>query len=293
MYKILSKQILNSKTKKIEIQANSLVKNLYPGQCIIIMPQETSTYWPVSTVDVDPIKGTLSVVFQETNLTLKALGSLKIGDEIFVMIGPVARPIETKKYGQVLCVSEDYHIASSLALCRALKNAENKVSGLAGFKTKEDLILETQFRSNCDNVDVVTDDGSYERKGDVALVAADIVESKDVDCVFVFGGITLLKRVKAVLAGKSKNVFMNASCILECGVNVHFESPVRVNGKRFYLGFESLMFEASNLDCDDIEQQLIKLKEYYDCQSLISKQLRRRNESKIFPKLFAGLTKNK
>ena len=293
MYKISGKQLLNNKIKKIEIVAPELCKRLSVGQFVIITPTEKLFGVPLTTIDVDPIKGTLGVVFESTNPVLSVLGDLKIGDSVFAIDGPLGKPIELEKYGSVLCISEGICAINNCAIARKLRQAGNKVVGMASFETKADRILETQLRSNCDNVKIIVNESSQKTKEGFTVALKDILDKKAIDVVFVSGTIAKMQEVVQLTKEYKIKTFVNVIEILEYGLKHNAESVIRLDNKRTFLTFESLIRKASSKELQSLAEQIQQLKEYGSCQQLMSKQLRRKSTFTIFPKILKGLTRSK
>ncbi len=293
MFKITAKQLLNQTVHKIEVVAPDIARRFSAGQFVTLRVEPSSYSVALSTVYVDPTKGTLALVFDGGHQAFQKLARLKIGDEIFAVHGPLAQSCLPLKFGKVLCVSENNFLTNNLSLCRGLKTFGNKVIGVAGFETKADIILEPQLRANCDDVMIVTNDGSYDRKGTLVDTVDALCLKQNIDCIFSVGPIATLHALQKVIANHRIKHFIHLAAILDFGLKHDYESTIRLNGQRTYLGFSPLIYSSKDIDLGDILMQIQTLKEYDNCQQLITEESRQKGLSGALPRLLAGLIKEK
>ena len=178
--KILKKEIIaefaNTKTIKIVINSPLIAEKAKPGQFVVLMVKEFGERIPLTVVDNDRKAGTVTMIFQELGLTTKLLGTLKEGDSLYSIVGPLGHATPIKKYGSVILVAGGVGIAEIYPVAKAMKEAGNNVTTIIGARTKELLILEEELKSVSDNLHVVTDDGSYGRKGFVTDALREILD---------------------------------------------------------------------------------------------------------------------
>ena len=174
--KIIDKQELAKDITKIVVEAPQIAGKAKPGQFVVIIIDAKGERIPLTLADWDKNKGTISLIFQKVGFSTKKLGTLKPGDNIEHILGPLGHPTEAKKLGTVICIGGGVGIAEVYPVSWAFKEAGNRVMGIIGARSKELLILEHEMKGICDELFVTTDDGSYARKGLVTDVLKELLE---------------------------------------------------------------------------------------------------------------------
>src|SRR5262245_19773865 len=136
MFKIVNKQLLNQNIKRLDVSAPEIAKKFLPGQYVLVTAHADSHPVPLTIVEADERKGTISLIVHEVGRMTQLLGGMPINQELFCIQGPLGIPATVKKYGLVVCVARGIGAAQMLPICRALKKAGNKVIGIIGAKTK-------------------------------------------------------------------------------------------------------------------------------------------------------------
>lgn len=192
MNEIIVKQELASGIKKIVIKAPIVSKKVLPGQFVAIVIDEKGERVPLTVVDSDKKKGTLTLIFQEVGKSTYRLGRLKTGDAILNLLGPLGRPTEIKNLGKVVTIGGGVGIAEVYPVTRAFKEAGNKIVSIIGARNKNLLILEKELRRASDELHITTDDGSYGRKGFVSDVLKEILSATPMDLVYAVGPVAMM-----------------------------------------------------------------------------------------------------
>ncbi|MDY0244163.1 MAG: sulfide/dihydroorotate dehydrogenase-like FAD/NAD-binding protein, partial [Sphaerochaeta sp.] len=162
MNKILAKQRLSKEVFRMEIEAPEIAEARKPGQFIILqMGGEFGERIPLTIANADPVKGSITLIFQAVGETTHRLALLEPGDAIENLLGPLGKPTDIKKYGKVVCVGGGIGVAPLFPIVEGMKKAGNEVTVIMGARTKELLIMEEEMRETADEVIVVTDDGTY------------------------------------------------------------------------------------------------------------------------------------
>jgi len=204
--KILQKQVLsdfqNTRVTKLVIEAPGIASKALPGQFIVLMVAEEGERIPLTVVDKDKASGTITLIVQEIGFTTRLLGSLKEGELLYAIVGPLGHATEIKNYGKVILVGGGVGIAEIYPVAKALKEAGNHVTAILGARTKEFLILEKELKSVSDEVHITTDDGSYGTKGFVTDILKELLSHKPQatshKLVYAVGPIPMMKRVSEV-----------------------------------------------------------------------------------------------
>lgn len=196
MFKILKKKELSDVVTLFEIEAKDIAKKAKAGNFFVLKIHEQGERIPLTIADFDREKGTLTSVFQKVGKTTHHLGSLKEGDFISDVIGPLGRHSPIENFGKVICVGGGVGIAPVYPIARALKEAGNKVISIIGARTKDLILWEEKMRNVSDNLIVTTDDGSYGRKAVVTVPIEEILkEDKDIKLVIAIGPAIMMKFV--------------------------------------------------------------------------------------------------
>ena len=165
MYKITEKVALNPTVTKMVIEAPLIAKKAKPGQFIIVRPFEDSERIPLTVAGYDREKGTVDIIFQIVGGTTMELNSLQVGESVHDFVGPLGRATEVEGLKKVCVVGGGVGCAIALPIARELHEQGCVVHSVVGFRNKDLLILEDEFRACSDELRIMTDDGSYGTKG--------------------------------------------------------------------------------------------------------------------------------
>ena len=186
MYKILEKQVLSDTVKLIVVEAPAVAKKAEAGQFVLVRTDERGERIPLTIADFNRETGTITLIFQEVGKSTTQMGTLKPGDELITVAGPLGHATDIKKYGTVICIGGGVGIAPTYHIARALKQAGNKVISIIGARNKSLLFWEDRMRSVSDELIVCTDDGSYGRKAVVTEPLKELLEKKGKEIVRVW-----------------------------------------------------------------------------------------------------------
>ncbi len=195
MFQIVAKKELNPTVTWMEIEAPAVAKKAKPGQFVILRAADDGERIPLTVAGTDPERGTVTIIFQIVGKTTLLLNRKNVGDSIPDFAGPLgkATPIEDRN---VCIVGGGVGCAIALPVARAFHEAGAKVTGIIGFRSKDLLILEDEFREACDELIVMTDDGSYSRQGTVTVPLKEMLEGgASFDRVITIGPLIMMKFV--------------------------------------------------------------------------------------------------
>ncbi len=210
MYKILSKKALNPTVTQMEIEAPLVAKKAKAGQFIILRVDEEGERIPLTVAGTDKKSGAVKIIFQVVGATTELLNNKKEGEYISDFVGPLGAATKIEGLKNVCVVGGGVGCAIALPVARALHENGARVTSLIGFRNKDLIILEDEFKSCSDELTVMTDDGSYGRQGNVTLPLKEILESgKRFDMIITIGPLIMMKFV--VLAAKPYGVPVTAS----------------------------------------------------------------------------------
>jgi ferredoxin--NADP+ reductase len=177
--RIVEKEDLSENVVRMVIEAPDIARKRRAGQFIILKMNEQGERIPLTIVDSDDRTGTITIIFQVVGKSTAALATLKAGDAISDLQGPLGNPTEIENYGHVVCIGGGVGVGVVYPLAAALKKAGNNVTSIIGARTKSLLILEGEMKKVSDRLIVATDDGSYGFHGFVSAVLQNLIDAKE------------------------------------------------------------------------------------------------------------------
>ena len=196
MYKIVKKTSLNPTVTYMEIEAPLVARKAEPGQFIILRVDENGERVPLTIADYDRVKGTVSIIFQIVGATTTKLNAKNEGDYIEDFAGPLGKPTELEGLKKVCIVGGGVGCAIALPIAKKLHEMGAEVTSIIGFRTKDLVILEDEFKKCSTNFYIVTDDGSYGEQGNVCAPLNKMFENgQTFDEVITIGPLVMMKFV--------------------------------------------------------------------------------------------------
>ncbi|MBU1367646.1 MAG: sulfide/dihydroorotate dehydrogenase-like FAD/NAD-binding protein [Candidatus Omnitrophica bacterium] len=198
--RILEKEHIAENLTKFIIDSPLIAQKALPGQFIVLMVRENGERIPLTIVEADKKKKTITIIFQEVGYTTKILGKLAVGESLYSLTGPLGKPTPIKNYGKVIVLGGGVGIAELLPIAKALKQKGNHISTILGVKTKGLLILEQGLRAVSDEFYITTDDGSYGKKGFTVDILKDLLTKYEIlntkyELVYCVGPIPMMRAV--------------------------------------------------------------------------------------------------
>ena len=195
MNKIISKERFSEKVFKLEIEAPLIAKSRKAGHFVIVRVGDKGERMPLTIAGSDLKKGTITLVIQEVGLSSTRLCELNEGDYITDVVGPLGQATHIENFGTVVCAGGGVGVAPMLPIVQALKAAGNRVITVLAGRNKDLIILEKEMRESSDEVIIMTDDGSYGRKGLVTEGVEEVIKREKVDKCFAIGPAIMMKFV--------------------------------------------------------------------------------------------------
>ena len=198
MYKIASKKVLNPFVTQMEIEAPLVAKKAEPGQFIILRVDADGERIPLTVAGYDRQKGLVKIIFQIVGGTTKKLNQKEAGDYIIDFVGPLGKATKVEGLKKVCIIGGGVGCAIALPIAQKLKEMGAQVDSIIGFRNKDLLILEDEFKAASNSLIVTTDDGSYGIKGNVTMPLKEALENGTVyDEVITVGPLIMMKFVVA------------------------------------------------------------------------------------------------
>ncbi len=195
MYKILQKKVLNPTVISITVEAPNAARRAKAGQFIILRVDEDGERVPFTIADADPEKGTVTVIYQVVGATTRKLAELNEGDELADFAGPLGKPSEIEGEN-VVVIGGGVGCAIALPTAKAFHQAGKNVDTIVGFRNKDLVILEDEFRNVSDHYYLMSDDGSVGEKGLVTAKLEELIQNgQKIDKVIAIGPLIMMKFV--------------------------------------------------------------------------------------------------
>lgn len=198
MYKIVRKKSLNPTVTQMEIDAPLVAKKAKPGQFIILRVDEEGERIPLTVAGTSPEEGTVKIIFQIVGATTEQLNRKNEGEFIQDFVGPLGVATHTDGIKKVCIVGGGVGCAIAMPVAQEFHRLGAEVTSIIGFRNKDLLILEDEFKACSDRLTVMTDDGSYARQGNVTVPLKEYLEAGEkFDMIITIGPLVMMKFVVA------------------------------------------------------------------------------------------------
>ena len=235
MFKIIKKRSLNQTVTMMDVEAPFVARKAEPGQFIILRVDEDGERIPLTIAGYDRDAGTVTIIFQIVGATTEKLNRLGEGEYIQDFAGPLGMPTHTEGIKSVCVVGGGVGCAIALPVARKFHELGCHVTSVIGFRNKDMVILEDEFRACSDELVVMTDDGSYQREGNVCVPLNEMfAQGKRFDKVITIGPLIMMKFVVEATrpTGIPCDVSMNPIMIDGTGMCGGCRLTLNVNGER-------------------------------------------------------------
>ncbi len=253
MYKIVGKKELAPGIKSVEILAPDTAKKAQAGQFVILRVDEKGERFPLTIVDWNKKKGTITLIFLEIGLSTKKLGALKHKDVVLDIAGPLGNPSEIRNYGTVSVIGGGVGTASAYPIARALKEAGNKVISIVGAKTAGLLILEDEVGKVSDELYISTDDGTKGQKGFVSDVLKMLIQKGyNFDLVYAIGPSVMMRAVAEVTRPYNIKTIASLNSIMVDGMGMCGACRVTVGDETKFACVDGPEFDAHKVNFGEL-----------------------------------------
>ena len=249
MFRIVKKKELNAAVTLMEIEAPFVAKKAKAGQFIIYRVDEFGERVPLTIAGYDREKGTVTVIFQKVGLSTKLLGAMNEGDAILDFVGPLGRPTQTEGLKRVCVVGGGVGCAIALPSAQAFKEAGCEVDVIVGFRSKDIVILEDEFRACSDHLYLMTDDGSYGEHGFVTVKLQELLDAgNQYDEVLAIGPIPMMKFVAKTTEPFGVKTIVSLNPIMVDGTGMCGGCRVTVGGELKFACVDGPDFDGHQVD---------------------------------------------
>ena len=248
----MKRRELNPTVTELWIKAPLIAKKAKAGQFIIVRAKEDSERIPLTIAGFDREAGTVSIIFQVVGAGTMQLNALKEGEAVHDFVGPLGKATEIEGLKNVCVVGGGVGCAIALPIAQALHAQGTKVTGIVGFRNKDLVILEDEFRACCDEFIIMTDDGSYGDKGVVtAPLEQKIVDGANFDEVITIGPLIMMKFVVKTTKPHNVKTIVSMNPIMVDGTGMCGGCRLTVGGQTKFACVDGPDFDGFEVDFDE------------------------------------------
>jgi ferredoxin/flavodoxin---NADP+ reductase len=257
MFQIIRKQeMAKGSIIRFDITAPKIAAKAKAGQFVIVRINETGERIPLTIADRDEFAGIITLVFQVVGKTTALMRSLKEGDLIRDVVGPLGKAAEVEKVGTVVMVGGGTGVAILHHVTKAFKEAGNYVIGIIGAKEKDLIILEDEMRAMCDELIVTTDDGSWGERGFVTQPLQKYLgERYDIKLAYAIGPIIMMKNVCNLTKKYNLPTMVSLNPVMIDGTGMCGGCRVTVDNKTQFCCVDGPDFDGHLVDFDELEKR--------------------------------------
>jgi len=253
MFEIINKNKIAPDIFQIEVQAPLVAEKFQAGQFIVLRPLETSERIPLTIMKADKEAGTITLVVKAIGLSTQQLAALNPGDQICDLLGPLGHPSEIGYFGTVVIVGGGVGSAVSFAVAETLKKAGNRIVSIIGARNKEFMILEDDVRSISDETYVLTDDGSYGKKGFVTEELKELyAEGRAFNRAIAAGPLPMMRAVVEITREHKTPTIVSLNPIMVDGIGMCGGCRAVVGGKIVFVCVDGPEFDGYQVDFDSL-----------------------------------------
>ncbi|UCE72043.1 MAG: sulfide/dihydroorotate dehydrogenase-like FAD/NAD-binding protein [Nitrospiraceae bacterium] len=256
MYKVLNKETVAPQVDALIVNAPYIASHAKAGNFIVLRIHEKGERIPLTIADSDLVKGTITLLFQKIGKTTEELGTLKKGDTIRDIAGPLGHDTPLKKYGHAVLVGGGIGSATLFPILKALKDRKNKVTVILGARNKAMLVWQDRFAEYADEIILITDDGSSGKKGLVTEALKEVADSSKIDVVLAVGPIRMMQAVAELTRPSAIKTYVSLNPVMVEGTGMCGACRVSIAGKTKFACIDGPEFDAHDVDFEEIAHRL-------------------------------------
>ena len=256
MNKIVRKEQFSDKVFLFEIEAPLIARSRKPGNFIIVRIGQKGERMPLTIADADTDKGTITIVVQKVGLSSIKLCDMNVGDYITDVVGPLGNPTHIEKFGTVICAGGGVGVAPMLPIIKALKEAGNRVLAVLAGRSKDLIILENEVRKYCDEIIIMTDDGSYGEKGVVTVGIEKFINQEHIDKAYAIGPPIMMKFSCLLTQKYNIPTDVSLNTIMVDGTGMCGACRLTIGGKTKFVCIDGPEFDGALVDWDEMFKRM-------------------------------------
>jgi NAD(P)H-flavin reductase len=259
MNRVVEKEYFSEAVVKLVVEAPRIARSRKAGHFVIVRLGQRGERIPLTIAEADTEKGTITLIIQKVGVSSIKLCNLEVGESITDVVGPLGEPTHIEKVGTVLACGGGVGVAPLLPIVEAFKKAGNKVITVLAARTRELIILEEQMRMHSDEVVIMTDDGSYGKKGLVTNGMEDVIGREKVDLAVTVGPAIMMKYCTLLTRKHNIPTVASLNTLMVDGTGMCGACRVTVGGKTKFVCVDGPEFDAFEVDFDEM---LLRLNSY-------------------------------
>jgi len=255
--RVLAKRLITPEIAWFEVQATGIARHWQPGQFVILRPRADSERIPLTLVDGDPEKGTITLVVQGIGKTSRVMVAMEPGEVLADLLGPLGQAATIENVGHVVCVAGGVGVAELLPVARAFRKAGNRVTALCGARSSAQIILDAELRTAADEVQWATDDGSAGMHGTVVdlMRAWKAKQTSPVGAAHVIGPIPMMRYAAALTREWGVHTMASLNPIMVDGTGMCGGCRVTVGDKVKFACVDGPEFDAHKVDFEELTRR--------------------------------------
>jgi ferredoxin--NADP+ reductase len=272
MFEIVNKAKIAPDIYQYEISAPLIANKFQAGQFIVLRPLADSERVPLTIMRADKDNGTITLIVKAIGLSTKQLALLNEGDAIADVLGPLGHPSEIENFGRVVVVGGGVGTAVAFAVAESLKQAGNTIISIIGARNKNFTILEDEFAEISDQLFVLTDDGSYKKKGFVTQQLQELYDSGErIDRVIAAGPLVMMRAVVELTRPYATPTIVSLNPIMVDGIGMCGGCRALVDGKIVFVCVDGPEFDGHKVDFESLMRRNeayrgIEQRKEHDCK---------------------------
>ncbi len=263
MFKIIKKKVLNPQVSLMEIAAPEVAKKAMPGQFIILRVNDDGERIPLTVADYNREKGTITIIFQVVGATTRLLNEKNEGDYISDFVGPLGRATKTDGLKKVAVVGGGVGCAIAYPVAKALHEKGCQVDAIVGFRNRDLVILEDEFRNHSSRLFIMSDDGSIGEKGLVTDALKKLIdEGNQYDEVIAIGPLVMMKFVSLLTKEYGIKTIVSMNPVMIDGTGMCGGCRLTVGGETKFACVDGPEFDGHLVDFDEAMDRASMYKEF-------------------------------
>ncbi len=269
MYQIVRKEALNDVVELMEIKAPYVARKCEPGQFIILRVDEKGERIPLTIADYDREKETITIIYQIVGYSTRLLSKKQVGESVEDFVGPLGVPVEFPEFNHVVGVAGGVGSAPLYPQLRKLAESGVKVDVIIGGREAQYVLWADKFKEFCQNVYIMTDDGSLGEKGFGTVKLQELIDNgEDIDEVIAIGPVPMMRAVVGVTKPHNIKTSVSLNPIMIDGTGMCGCCRVTVDGKIKFACVDGPDFDGLLVDFDELmnRQRIFKEEEQHICK---------------------------
>lgn len=250
---IVTKRYLNPIVTMMELDCPHIARKAKPGQFVMVRPDALGERIPLTIADYDPVRGTVTIMYQRLGVTTHKLDLLEAGDNILDVVGPLGNPTEVEGVQRAMVIGGGVGSAIAYPQAKALFAAGAQVDVIIGFRSKELVFMEDNFRRNCSNLYITTDDGTYGEQGYVNKKLEQLLQAgNQYDVVIAIGPVPMMRAVCQTTLPYQLKTIVSLNPIMVDGTGMCGCCRCKVDGQIKFACVDGPDFDGHKVDFDEL-----------------------------------------